>query len=507
MSEPTGEMLLDVRGVRKHFGGQQALDGVDFDLRRGEIHALLGENGAGKSTLIKILAGVHARDDGEIDVLETALPQHFTSAEAIARGLAFVHQDLGLIDELTVAENVALECGFTTRGRLISYRKTERRVDEMLQRLGVDVSSRTPLGQLSQPEQVMVAVARAFALDARAIVLDEVGSSLPAPDVERLGEILRGARAAGIGFVYVTHRLNEIFGLADRVTVLRDGKRVATADVADVDHTQVVEWIVGSALPERISASTRERAAALLDVRRLNGPGLADPLSFSVAPGEVVAFCGLVGCGAGSVARLLGGAAVPTGGEATLGGERLALGRPATLARQRCSFVPGDRSREGVFADLFVRENLFVSRRLRTDKAFRLPGGERRTAQQLVDQFGVKPTDCSERPIATLSGGNQQKVVVGRALRAEPSLLVLENPTAGVDVGSRADLYELLNAARARGAAIVLASDDYEEVAAEADRAFVMFEGRPVAEFESEQITPDTLARASYGSITTVTAA
>jgi ribose transport system ATP-binding protein len=490
---------LEIRGLSKAYGGARALDDVSLTLRRGEIHALLGENGAGKSTLIKVLAGVVDRDAGSIEC---------------DAGLAFVHQDLGLIDELSVAENIALELGYARHRGLISFAATRRRVAALLAAVGVDVSPDAPVASLAQDQKVMVAVTRAVSAGAGVIVLDEVSSSLPAPEMARLAASLRAARPTGVAYIYVTHRLDEVFDLADRVTVLRDGRRVATADVASTTHDELVGWILGDA-PETPVSGSRELGDVAL---RVDGD-----VSFTVRAGEILGICGLIGSGSRDVARLLGGATSPPGeraasdrvrgnevrrvhrgfrdeagspghgaATATLFGRSLPLGDPFALARAGVAYVPGDRVREGAVADLSVRENLFLARRPRRN--------ETALAAALAKRFDVRPRDASERPLSSLSGGNQQKVIFARALHGRPRLLVLDDPTAGVDVGSRAQLHGFLRECAAEGAAVVLASTDFEEVAVVADRALVMRHGRVAEELAREQLTPERLARAAYGS-------
>ena len=486
MIDEHGAAVVEIRGLTKRYGGELALDHVDLELRAGEVHALLGENGAGKSTLIKILAGVVAADEGSIET----------------RGsLAFVHQDLGLCEHLSVAENVALAMGYERRRRLISFPRTERRVAEKLAALSIDISPRALVGELAQDERVMVAVARAFALDARAIVLDEVSSSLPGPEVSRLSEALRAARRSGVAFIYVTHRLSEIFGLADRVTVLRDGRRIVTEEVAGLRHDDVVAWILGSAqAAEERQAVPRPRREGepRLRVEGLIGPGLAEPVSFDAAPGEVVAFCGLVGCGARELAEMLGGARLPTSGRAMLDGAALPLGRPHALRAAGCTYVPGDRQHAGGVFTLSIRENLFLHRHA-GDGFVRGPSVERAGARALVERFAVRPPRAVDRSLATLSGGNQQKVIAGRALRGVPKLLVVDDPTAGVDVGSRAQMHEIMRRAADDGTVLVMASTDFEEVAAQADRALVLSHGRVHAELTGAALTEERLAQASYG--------
>jgi ribose transport system ATP-binding protein len=387
----------------------------------------------------------------------------------------------------------------------VSHRGTRRRVQELLEEVGCDVPPGVLVGSLPQAERVMVAVARAFAGNARVIVLDEVTASLPGPEASKLAESLRLARREGVGFVFVTHRITEIFGLADRVTVLRDGRKVATADVAEIDHDQVVEWIVGRRLE-----ATEERQhdvfladEPLLSVEGLTGAGLEGETSFRIQPGEVFAVTGLIGSGANALGRLIGGAATPTGGRAFLDGKPLPLGDNAALWNAGCAYVPGDRQREGTFPALNVRENMFPGRIARVgDRRIRRPARERSAGLALAERFQVRPEGCLERPLATLSGGNQQKVVFGRAMRSEPRLLVLDDPTAGVDIGSRAELYALLRTASEAGMAVLLVSSDFEEVAALADRALVMRHGRPAAELRGESVTRDRLAVESYAAET-----
>ncbi|MEA2330764.1 MAG: ribose transport system ATP-binding protein [Thermoleophilaceae bacterium] len=496
-NDPAGD-LLSVRGVAKAFGGEQALAGVDLALAAGEIRALVGENGAGKSTLVKILAGVVTRDAGEISVAGRSLELNCAPADVAECGLAFVHQDLGLIDTLSVAENVALDVGYARRFGLISFKETERLVAGALEAVGCAASPRALVGELAPDVRVMVAVARAFSADARVIVLDEVSSRLPGPDAARLTASLTRARDSGMAFVYVTHRLDEIFAVADTVSVLRDGAEVADARVADVDHDQLVEWIVGRP-PERAEHArpAASRGGALLRVEGLRGGDLDRPLDFSVGAGEVLGISGLMGSGTSEVAAMLGGGARPLAGGATLDGVELALGRPAKLRAQGVSYVPGDRQGEGTISGFSVRENLFPDRP-GGNGLLRRPRLEHGLALRLAERYGVRPAGAVEQPIETFSGGNQQKVVFGRALRAGPRLLVLDSPTAGVDVGARVELYRLMRAAADDGAAILLCSTDYEEVAAQADRALVLWRGHLTAELEGAALTVDRLTHASY---------
>ncbi|HEY2055438.1 MAG TPA: sugar ABC transporter ATP-binding protein [Solirubrobacterales bacterium] len=498
--------LLKIEGLVKDYGANRVLDQVDLELWAGEIHALLGENGAGKSTLIKLVAGVVPVTSGSIEVQGSALPAGFGPADVSRAGLAFVHQDLGLVDDLTVAENIALPDRFERRLGLVSARRNERRARALLASIGVEVPPAAEVGDLPQDLKVMVAVARAFAMKAAAVVLDEVSASLPTPEFERFAENVRTSAAAGIGYLYVTHRLSEVFDLADRVTVLRDGKVIATAPVAETDHDQVVEWIVGGALPSRPPAPPATAASAASDglvVDGLEGEGLAGRIGFRVAPGEILAICGLVGSGTRDIARLLGGAARPAAGSVRLGGRELSLGNPRALLRQGVAYLPGDRDREAAIGDLAVRENLFLTRRSAKLSGFRRLRGARRervVADQVVERFRVRPPDCADRPLATLSGGNRQKVVLARALGNQPSLLVLEDPTQGVDVGSREEIYAILAEAAANGMSVVFSSSDFEEAAAEADRVLVVAQGAIVAELDREQADPERLTRISYES-------
>ena len=479
--------VLRVHRLAKAFGAHVALREVSLDVRGGEIHALLGENGAGKSTLIKILAGVYQRDGGDIDV---------------EGRLSFVHQDLGLVETLSVTDNVALETGYARRGPLISPLRTRARVATLLARLGLEVRPEALVSELTQDQKVMVAVARALGRDARVVVLDEVSASLPAPEMAALSQALRASRSAGVAYLFVTHRIDEVFDLADRVTVLRDGRVRATADVAETTHEQVVEWITGRVVEPHPSPVRGSRGTVCrLAVRELTGAGLSEPLSFEVAAGEVVGICGLIGSGTRALAALLGGDRRPAGGRAALDGAPLPLGDGRRLRQAGAMFVPGDRQLAGAVADLSIRENLFLARGRRhdaRDRALIRPRTERATAEALANRFAVRPAGSVDRPLGTLSGGNQQKVVVGRALRTRPRLLVLEDPTAGVDIGSRIELHRLVQAAAADGTAVVLISTDFEEIAGQSHRALVMAGGRFVAELAGDDLDPARLAAASY---------
>jgi ribose transport system ATP-binding protein len=506
----TSDRLIEAVGVTKHYGGEVALDGVDFDLRRGEIHALLGENGAGKSTLIKILAGVVQRDRGEIKVAGEELPRHLTPAIVRSSGVAFVHQSLGLLDNLSVAENIALATGYGRRGGLIDFRATERRVGELLREIEVEIDPRSLVAELPQDQKVMVAVARALSIEAKAIVLDEVSSSLPAPQVARLAEGLKAARRHGNGYIYVTHRIDEVFDFADRLTVLRDGKRIATAEVSKTSHDRVVGDIIGDRdfkANSRRSGSGTVVGKVKLEVRGLRGGSLTAPIDFDLRAGEILGMCGLVGSGSQDVAAILGGRLHADEGTADFEGIGLKLGNPRRLRAAGCNYVPGDRQAAGGVFPLSVRDNLFLTRRGRgpdRDPRTTRPRRERRDALELIERYDVRPRNGVEKPLLALSGGNQQKVIVGRAMRGKPKLLVVDDPTAGVDIGSRAQIHQIIRASARSGVPVLVASTDFEEIAELVDRAFVFSRGRLHAEIAGDELDADHLAEASYGVVSEV---
>ncbi|MGE0776764.1 sugar ABC transporter ATP-binding protein [Mycolicibacterium sp.] len=503
-----GHPALRIADLTKSFGHTQVLRGVTFDVAPGEIHALLGVNGAGKSTLIKILAGVYDHDGGHIEVHGYRLDPRHGPGAARAAGIAFVHQDLGLVEDISVADNIALQLGFRRRFGLIDSTATSAQVAAVLEAVGADFTPERLVNSLSRDEQVLCALARALALEPRIVVLDEVSASLPKPEMERLATSLRAMRRGGAAFIYVTHRLDELAGLVDSVTVLRNGRQVVTAPVADLDHATLVRHIIGGDPPDSHpeplpqAGGGQGTGAPRLVVRDLTTEALTHPVAFGVRPGEVLGICGLVGSGTRELARALGGGQPPTGGSVTLDGEPLPLGRPERLARHGCTFVPGDRQREGIVTGLGLRENFLPTRRAFggwTRLGFRRPRRETRAVLQVGARFGVVPRDRADRDVAELSGGNQQKIVFARALADRPDVAVLEDPTAGVDIGSRAVLYDLMHAAARAGTAVILISTDFEEVAAQSHRVLVMSHGRVAAEFpDMTAVTADILAEASY---------
>lgn len=498
--------------MTKSFGPAKVLRGVSFDVEPGEIHGLLGTNGAGKSTLIKILAGIYQQDSGRILVHGRELAAGHDAAAAQAAGIAFVHQDLGLVEDISVADNVGLHIGFQKRFGLVSARDTAAKVAQVLEKVGADFSPERLVNSLSRDEQVLCALARALALDPQIVILDEVSASLPGPEMQRLAASLRAMRRTGVAFIYVTHRLDELATLVDRVTVLRDGTRAVTAPVAELSHAELVRHIVGAepvaSHPQPLGGAVAGPgvAGSHLVVRNLTTPGLPEPVSFDVRAGEVLGICGLVGSGTRELAQVLGGTQKPTGGSATLKGKPLELGKPESLIKDKCTVVPGERQRDGMITGLGIRENLLPTRRdfgAWTRLGFRRPRSETRAVLGVSELYAVVPRDLPDRDVSELSGGNQQKLVFARALADRPDVAVLEDPTAGVDVGSRAVLYRLMHESAQAGTAVILISTDFEEVASQSHRVLVMSHGRVIAEFaDPDGVSADTLAEASYGGAT-----
>jgi ribose transport system ATP-binding protein len=487
--------VLEVRRGVKAFGATRALDGVDLAVRAGEIHALLGENGAGKSTLIKVLAGVHDLDSGEVlldgdivDPIHDELP------------ISFIHQDLGLVATMSVAENVAMVTGYPRlAGRLISWRAARRQAEAVLRRMGADIDPRAEVATLSAADHAIVAIARALAVDCRVLVLDEPSASLPAADVSRLFEAVQAMRREGVAVIYVTHRLDEVFGLADRVTVLRNGRTVSTGPIATYDEDRVIADIVGRSLSQIFVRGEAGVGDAVLAVKGLRGFEVG-PVDFEVRRREMVGLVGLRGSGHDTISRMVVGDERVEGGTVELNGAELPRGSVRRALDEGLGFVPGKRDEESVAGELSVRENLYPNLAL-TGRGLRpgLPRTERRAARGAVGRYDIR-TAGTEVPITTLSGGNQQKVILARWLELRRPLLVLEEPTSGVDIGAKSEIYRLIAEMLDDGGAGLLVSSDFEEVAGICHRALVVNRGRLVAELTGEDLNVDTLTAAAVGS-------
>ncbi len=484
--------LLAVENIRKSFGGTHALRDVSVAFRAGQVTALLGENGAGKSTLIKILAGVYERDGGRV----------LFAGEEVARPaslpIAFIHQDLGLIDWMSVTENICLTRGFGRRGgAFISWRRSRALADAVLRRLAIDIDPDTRVKHLGRAERSLVAIARALTTDAQVIVLDEPTASLPAGEAETVLAAIRALRQEGRAIVYVSHRLQEVFAVANHITVLRDGAVVGDGPASGMDRDGVVGLIAGAAAREEFRRATPAGGEVALELRAAR-VGEVGPLSLDVRRGEIVGLVGLRGAGQEAVGRALFGLMPIDAGELRVRGTAVRFSGPAAAMRGGVHFASGDRGGESVVPLLSVSENLFLNPAAGGRGTFAAlgPRAEKAAARRLGERVGLRP-NLPSIPIAWLSGGNQQKAVIGRWLHLRGPVLVLEDPTAGVDVGARTDIYHLLNEANAAGVAVVVITSDFEEAANICDRAFVFYRGRVNAEIPAERLTMEGLLAAA----------
>jgi ribose transport system ATP-binding protein len=494
--------VLAVSGLTKRFAGTLALDRVDLAVAAGEIHALVGENGAGKSTLIKILAGVYPADAGEVRLMGRPVDPY---AESLP--LSVVHQDLGLVDELSIGENVALVAGFPRRRGLIDWSRVWQRAREIYLAMAVEPPDpRLPVGTLSAASKAVLGIARALARRARIVILDEPTAALPSADAAQLFGVLQRLRAAGCSIIYVSHRLDELFGLADRVTVLRDGRRVRTAAIADITPPQLIEDMLGRPLESLHAAHhPQDRPRPLLEVRALCNERVG-PVSFHVGAGEIVGLVGLRGAGHEAIGRMIFGSLRPQAGEIRLDGAILPTGEGVRKRiRRGIALLPADRGAESTLPGMSLLENLFPSPVLVGRSAWRpfSPSRQQRQAQYALSRLAVRPR-APTALIDWLSGGNQQKVCVGRWLDVKARLYVMEEPTAGIDVGAKFAIHRLLDDVANNGAGILVISSDFEEVATLCDRALVIGRGLVSGELRGPGLTVDNLiAQASFGAART----
>lgn len=474
--------LLQLRNVTKSFGAVRALRGVSFALEPGEVHALLGENGAGKSTLIKILTGAHAPDGGEI-VIGGEAHAALTPTRARQLGVACIYQQPALFPDLSVAENIALRLEKTSPLHLVRWRERRARAAELLRRIGAEIDPAAEVRALSMPEQQLVEIACALGAGARIVVMDEPTASLTQKEQHLLFAVVRELRASGVGVIYISHRLEEIFALADRVTVLRDGESVGANRVDDLDETALIRMMVGR---EVAAAFPARGGAAGETVLALRGVGCAASgvhgIDLDVRAGEVVGLAGLVGTGRTELARILFGLTPAEAGEISLRGQPVRIFDPRAAIALGIGFVPEDRRRHGVILEMPVAANITMALHPRL-----FPGGwlrrdaERELARQFIGELGVK-TDGSEALAGSLSGGNQQKVALARWLATRPALLILDEPTQGVDIGAKSEIHRLIRQLARDGLAVLLISSDLPEILGMSDRIAVMRGGTIVAE-------------------------
>ena len=495
MADRENVPLVAFRDIVKRFGGVTAVKGVTLNVQAGEILALLGENGAGKSTLIKTLAGIHDPDDGAI-YYRGAPYRHRPPKFGQRQPVAFIHQDLGLVDWMTIAENIALAIGFPQKRRLINWRAAEVATTAALAQVNCSLDPTMRVRDLTRTEKSLVAIARALAVESDVLVLDEPSASLPADEVHRLFDALRPLKARGVGMIYVSHRLDEVFEIADRVAVLRDGALVGERSVAETTPDELVSLIVGRALERFEGSPIAAGLPTRLETRGLTVEG-AGPVDIVVAKSEIVGLVGLRGAGHERIGRALFGSFAHAG-EIWLDGRQLELVNAASAMAAGIGLIARDRIDESAASGLSIRENTFINPGAigRGILSLLSPRKEARSAFQIGARVGLRP-NAPDLPIEALSGGNQQKVIVGRWLAIGGKVLIAEDPTAGVDVGAKAEIYRLLDAALKTGLCVVVVSTDFEEVARLCHRALVFSRGQIVAELSEKEITIERLIHAA----------
>ncbi len=495
---------LRIEELTKTFVGGRALDRVDLEIPAGEVHALLGENGSGKSTLIKVLSGYHAPDPGaHVAIGGTAL-EFASPHSSYLLGARFVHQDLGLVEDSSITDNLAFGAGFPTRFGTVRRRQAHARAATALQSMGVDVDPAQKVSRLSPAQKTGVAVARALLSDsaapARLLVLDEPTARLPEEEVEQLLAIVRTVAAGGIGVLYVTHRLDEVFEVAERATVLRDGVRVVSEPVAGLTRQKLLEQLFGETLERAHRRAPAPVAATpVLQVRDLRSEALRG-VSFDVRPGEVVGVAGVTGSGREALCATLFGARPADAGRVEVQGRVLPPHRPDAAIREGVAYVPAERKLSGCFVDLPARENISISS---LGHVWSFPFLRRRTeatiARGWFERLGVRPARNVDAPMSSFSGGNQQKIIYGKWFERTPALFLLDEPTQGVDVGAKAELHRALFAAAEGGAAVLVSSTDVDELVTISDRVIVLLAGRVAAVLEGDDINVHEMTRASLG--------
>ena len=489
-----GETILRMQGIHKYFAGVHALNSVNFELEAGEVHALMGENGAGKSTLIKVLCGIHQRDKGTVEYLGKEVNFH-NIGESQDAGISVIHQELNMMGHLTVAQNMFIGREFKKNG-FIDDRKMEQEAQKLFDRMGVKIDPSARLGSLTVGKQQMVEIAKAVSRDCKLLVLDEPTAALTLPEVEELFKIMNEMKAKGIGMIYISHRMDEITRISDRVTVMRDGEYVGTVNTADVTRDDIVKMMVGRVImgEQKSHSNVAEDAPVVLEVRHLNAGKEVKDVSFQLRKGEILGFAGLMGAGRTEVARALYGADKKQTGEVFINGKKVNIKTPAQAVNHGICYLSEDRKRFGLMLQKSVTENSAIASVddfltagvIINDKKMREVSEEKnkllRTKTPSMDQL-----------LKNLSGGNQQKVIIARWLIKNSDIFIFDEPTRGIDVGAKSEIYNLMDELVKQGKSIIMISSELPEVLRMSDRVLVMCEGRKTGELDISQATQENI--------------
>ena len=497
------EPLLQLKGIDKSFPGVKALSGAALNVYPGRAMALVGENGAGKSTMMKVLTGIDTKDAGSLRWLgkETVFSGPKASQEA---GIGIIHQELNLIPQLSIAENIFLGREFVGRFGNIDWKKMYREADTLLAKLNLRYTSERLVGELSIGDQQMVEIARVLSFESQVIIMDEPTDALTDTETESLFRVIRELKAQGCGIVYISHRMKEIFDVCDDVTVLRDGQFIAERDVFTLTEDTLIEMMVGRKLEDQYPHLDKQPGDIRLRVDSVAGPGVKD-ISFTLRKGEILGVAGLMGAGRTELMKVLYGALPRTGGYVTLDGREVVTRSPQDGLANGIVYISEDRKRDGLIMGMSVKENMSLTalRYFSRDVGSLKHNDEQQAVQDFIRLFNVK-TPSMEQPIGLLSGGNQQKVAIARGLMTRPKVLILDEPTRGVDVGAKKEIYQLINQFKAEGLSIILVSSEMPEVLGMSDRIMVIHEGRLSGEFSREDASQEALIAAAVGKLNRV---
>lgn len=491
--------MITMSGISKSFSGNKVLDNVDFEVKKGEIHALMGENGAGKSTLMKILTGIYTRDTGEVRV-KGEKAEFKNAKEAEAAGIAVIHQELNILPDLTVAENFFLgnEKTFGKSG-ILKTKEMNHFAEEILAKLGLHIDARTLARDLSVGKQQIIEIAKAVSSNAEVIIMDEPTAALTDREIETLFETVRSLQAEGVSFVYISHRMEEIFAMCDRITILRDGQYVGVRTIKETTFEEIVKMMVGRELGERFPQREHHIGDVKMKVERLSRGELFEDVSFEVKKGEVLGIAGLMGAGRTEVLQSIFGYKKATAGDIFIDGKKVVIRNPLQAKKLGIAYVTEDRKSEGLILNFSVRDNMSLPNFNRLSQSGVVSKRkENEFYHTMSKRLGVR-TSGPEQEVKSLSGGNQQKVVIAKWLGIEPDILFLDEPTRGVDVGAKKEIYSIINELAERGVAIVMVSSELPEVIGMADRVLVMHEGKLMADLPKEEMTQERIMHFATG--------